>query len=147
MSNPYQPDPYGGYGQAGGRPGPPPQQPPPYGYPQAPQPPQPMQPGYGYGYPQQAHPSHPYPPNVPMSVNNNAATASVVIGFVAILLSCFFFLGISGLVGLGFGISGLKRATQLGGTGRTAAIGGIVLNSLALLISLGVMVLAVTSPS
>ncbi|MFD8483766.1 hypothetical protein [Kitasatospora sp. NPDC059673] len=142
MSNPYQPDPYGGYGQAGGPSGPPPQQPS-YGYPQAPQPPQP-QPGYGYGYPQQPpHPSHPYPPGVPMAVNNNAATTSVVIGFIAVLLSCVYG-GVLGLVGLGFGVSGLNRSAQLGGTGRTAAIGGIVLNSLSVLITLGIVVLGLT---
>ncbi|MGW4382032.1 hypothetical protein [Kitasatospora sp. NPDC004531] len=138
MSNPYQPDPYGGYGQAGGPPGPPPQQPS-YGYPQAPQPPQ--QPHYGYPQPQPQHFSHPYPPGVPMAANNALATASVVVGFVAILLSCWV-VGLAGLVGLGLGVGGLNKAAQLGGTGRTAAIGGIALNSLAVLISIGVLVLA-----
>ncbi|WP_073808054.1 hypothetical protein [Kitasatospora sp. CB01950] len=142
MSNPYQPDPYGGYGQAGGQPGPPPPQP--YGYPQAP-PAQP-QPPYGYGYPQQPpHTSHPYPPGVPMAVNNSLATASVVVGFLAILLSCWF-VGLAGVVGVGLGVSGLKRSAQLGGTGRTAAIGGIALNSLALLISIAIVVLYFAVP-
>ncbi|MFI9784809.1 hypothetical protein ACIHEI_15075 [Kitasatospora sp. NPDC051984] len=135
MSNPYQPDPYGGYGQAGGPPGPPPQQQP-YGYPQAPQPPQ--QPGYGY--PQQPHPSHPYPPNVPMAVSNNHATTSVVLGFIAILLSCVYG-GVVGLVGVGLGVSGLNQSAQLGGTGRTAAIGGIVLGALSVLLTIGFIVL------
>ncbi|MFD0528618.1 hypothetical protein ACFQ1I_19060 [Kitasatospora arboriphila] len=56
MSNPYQPDPYGGYGQ-------PQQQPygtPGYGAPQYQQP----QPQPGYGYPQQPQP---YAPAAPWS--------------------------------------------------------------------------------
>ncbi|WP_431679013.1 hypothetical protein [Kitasatospora sp. KL5] len=126
MSNPYQPDPYGGYGQ--------PQQPygtPGYGAPQYQQPQQP-----GYGYPQQPQP---YAAPGPVVVQaNSAATASVVLGFIGILTSCFYG-GFLGLVGLGVGISGLNKSNQTG-VGRNAAIGGIVLNVLAVLISIAIVV-------
>ncbi|MFJ5232883.1 hypothetical protein ACIQBJ_23670 [Kitasatospora sp. NPDC088391] len=129
MSNPYQPDPHGGYGQQ-----PYPPQQPGYGYPQ-----QPPQPGYGY-------PQAPVPPMYPVAPpNNNAATTSVVIGFITVLLSCFY-LGLLGLVGLGFGIAGLNRSAATG-VGRNTAIGGIVLNTLAVLISIAIIVLAVSNYS
>ncbi|MEU2627278.1 hypothetical protein [Kitasatospora sp. NPDC007106] len=126
MSNPYQPDPYGGYGQ-------PQQQPygtPGYGAPQY------QQPQPGYGYPQQPQP---YAPAGPVVVQaNSPATASVVLGFVAILTSCFYG-GFLGLIGLGVGIAGLNKSNQTG-VGRNAAIGGIVLNVLAVLISIAIVV-------
>ncbi|WP_030263271.1 hypothetical protein [Streptomyces sp. NRRL B-24484] len=131
MSNPYQPDPYGGYGQ--------PQQPP-YGTPGygAPQYPQPQpQPQPGYGYPQQQ--PQPYPPAGPVVVQaNSPATASVVLGFIGILTSCFYG-GFLGLIGLGVGIAGLNKSNQTG-VGRNAAIGGIVLNVLSVLISIAIVV-------
>ncbi len=128
MSNPYQsppPDPYGGYGRQ-------PQQPqqPQYG---APQYPQQQQPGYGYGYPQQQVYAPP-----PVVQQNSYATASVVIGFVAVVLSCAY-LGFLGLVGLGIGIAGLNRSSGTG-VGRNAALGGIALNTLAVLISIAFVV-------
>ena len=123
MSNPYQPDPYGGYGQQ------PPQQPygtPQYGAPQYPQ----QQPGYGY--PQQ----QPYAPAAPVIAQTNSlATASVVLGFVGVLAFCVFG-GFLGLVGAGIGIAALNKSNRTG-VGRNAAIGGIVLNVLALLITIG----------
>ncbi len=131
MSNPYQtppPDPYGGYGQ--------PQQPPPqqpYGAPQYPQ-----QPGYGYGYPQQQV----YAPQ-PVPTPNSYATASVVLGFVGVLFSCFYG-GFIGLVGLGIGIAGLNRSSTTG-LGRSASIGGIALNTLAVLISIAMVVYLVVN--
>ncbi|MFD9125325.1 hypothetical protein [Kitasatospora sp. NPDC059571] len=118
MSNPYQPDPYGGYGQ---------QQQPHYGQPQYQQQP-------GYGYPQQPQPYAPAPAPLP----NSAATASVVLGFVGILTSCFYG-GFLGLIGLGVGIAGLNKSNQTG-VGRNAAIGGIALNVLAVLISIAIVV-------
>lgn len=125
MSNPYQPDPYGGYGQ---------QPPPQYGAPQYPQ----QQPGYGY--PQQPQPQpHAYPMQAPVAAPpNSAATASVVLGFVGVLTVCFYG-GFLGLIGLGVGIAGLNKSNQTG-VGRNAAIGGIVLNVLAVLISIAVVV-------
>ncbi|MFC8453670.1 hypothetical protein [Kitasatospora sp. NPDC057223] len=127
MSNPYQtppPDPYGGYGQQQ----PPPQQP--YG---APQYPHPQQPGYGYGYPQQQA----YVPQA-AAQPNSYATASVVLGFIGVLLSCFYG-GFIGLIGLGIGIAGLNRSATTG-LGRSASIGGIALNTLAVLISVAMVV-------
>ncbi|GAA2744740.1 MULTISPECIES: hypothetical protein [Kitasatospora] len=152
MSNPYQtPDPYagGGYGQPQ-QPGygQQPQQQPGYGAPQQPgygqqagygqQPPAYQQPGYGY--PQQAPPPVPVPPQ-PYGATpppNSAATAAVALGFVAILTTCFYG-GFLGLVGIGVGIAGLNKSNTTG-QGRNAAIGGIVLNTLAVLISAALVV-------
>ncbi|WP_354640959.1 hypothetical protein [Kitasatospora camelliae] len=134
MSNPYQsPDPYGGYGQQ-----------PPYGAPQYPQQPQPgyQQPVSGYGYPQQPQPVYQQPQPqafVPSGGQQNSyATASAVLGFVAILLTCFYG-GFLGLIGIGIGIAGVNRAGRTG-VGKTAAIGGVVLNTLAVLISIALVV-------
>lgn len=130
MSNPYQtppPDPYGGYGQQ-----PAPQQP----YGTAPY--QQQQPGYGYGYPQQQA----YAPQ-PVPQPNSYATASVVLGFIGVLFSCFYG-GFIGLIGLGIGIAGLNRSSNTG-IGRSASIGGIVLNTLAVLISIAMVVYLVVN--
>ncbi|GAA2254913.1 hypothetical protein GCM10010430_43350 [Kitasatospora cystarginea] len=130
MSNPYQTppsDPYGGYGG-------PPQQP--YGAPQYQQQPQP-----GYGYPQQPVPQQPFtaPPLAQTPQRDSYATASVVLGFLAIVLSCAY-LGFLGLIGLGLGIAALNRSAATG-TGRGVAVGGIVLNALGILISVAMVVL------
>ncbi|MFD0528619.1 hypothetical protein ACFQ1I_19065 [Kitasatospora arboriphila] len=61
-----------------------------------------------------------------------------MLGFVAILTSCFYG-GFLGLIGLGVGIAGLNKSNQTG-VGRNAAIGGIVLNVLAVLISIAIVV-------
>ncbi|MFD8593682.1 hypothetical protein ACFV1L_01610 [Kitasatospora sp. NPDC059646] len=144
MSNPYQqPDPYNGsgYGQQPQQPGYGyPQQPPQpnYGYPQAPQQPQ------GYGYPQA--PQQPYPPVYPAAPpQNTLATASAAIGVVSILTVCFYG-WLLALVGVGLGIGALNKSSQLGGQGRGVAIGGIVINTLALLIGVAVVVLYVVIP-
>ncbi|MEV4611854.1 DUF4190 domain-containing protein [Kitasatospora sp. NPDC049258] len=137
MSNPYQtPDPYGGFG--------PPQQPQqPYGTP----PPSPYQqpvPQPGYGYPQQ----QPYPPQPgygqqqpypqqPTAEPNSMATASLALGFIGIVI-CFYG-AMLGPIGLGLGIAGLNRA-QRSGVGRTQAIGGIALSTLAILIGIAGLV-------
>ncbi|WP_052681722.1 hypothetical protein [Saccharothrix sp. ST-888] len=129
MSNPYQtppPDPYGGYG--------PPQPQQPYGAPQYQQQPQP-----GYGYPQQPQPQPLQFGAPPVAAQpNTMATASIALGFVAVLASCVYG-GFLGLIGLGVGIAGLNRSNTTG-VGRTPAIGGIVLNTLAVLISVALVV-------
>ncbi|MDH6578125.1 hypothetical protein [Kitasatospora sp. MAP5-34] len=99
--------------------------------PQQPYPPQPGQ-GYGYGHPQQPHPAPP----------NSYATASVVLGFLAVLFSCVYG-GFLGLIGLGVGIAGLNRSAATG-VGRNASIGGVALNTLALLITIAMVVLLAT---
>ncbi|MFF3598845.1 hypothetical protein [Kitasatospora indigofera] len=138
MSNPYQtppPDPHGGYGQQ--------QQP--YGAPQYQQPQAYQQPGYGYPQ-QQAYPppqQQVYPPQ-PVAPPNSFATATVVLGFVAILFSCVYG-GFIGLIGLGVGIAGLNRSASTG-IGRNMSIGGIALNTLAVLISVALVVLIVLAP-
>lgn len=120
MSNPYQTPPpqppYGGYGQA-------PQQP--YGAPQTPPPAYP-QPGYGYPQPQ------PYAPQ-PVAEQNGMATASLVLGFLGIVV-CFYG-GLLAPIGLGLGIAGLNKS-QSTGVGRTQAIGGIALSTLGILIGI-----------
>jgi hypothetical protein len=127
VSTPYQTppsDPYGGYG------GQQPQQP--YGAPQYQQQPQP-----GYGYPQQPAPQ-PFAPVPTAPQPNSLATASIALGFIAVLLSCAYG-GFLGLIGLGLGIAGLNRSNTTG-VGKNAAIGGIVLNTLAVLISIALVV-------
>ncbi len=136
VSYPYQtpppPDPYGGQRHA------PPQ-------------PYPPQPAQGYGYPQQPPAGRPFAqPFVqplaqpfaqqPVQVGqpNAYATASVVLGFVAVLFSCVYG-GFLGLIGLGVGIAGVSRSAATG-VGRNASIGGIALNLLAVLISIAVVV-------
>ncbi|MFJ5921983.1 DUF4190 domain-containing protein [Kitasatospora sp. NPDC092948] len=143
MSNPYQqPDPYNGAGQQPQQPGYgyPQQQPqqPGYGYPQAPQQPQ------GYGYPQAPQPYPPMYQQVPPK--NSMATASVVIGVVSILTVCFWGWPLA-LLGAGLGIAALGKSSRLGGQGRGVAIGGIVLNALALLIGVAVIVLYFVMPT
>ncbi|WP_051811624.1 DUF4190 domain-containing protein [Kitasatospora sp. MBT63] len=134
MSNPYQsPDPYGGYG--------PPQQqpygtPPPSPY-QQPVPPPVQQPAYGY--PQQPYPPQPQPyfPPQPAAEPNSMATAAMALGFAGIVI-CFYG-AMLGPIGLGLGIAGLNRA-QKTGVGRTQAIGGIALSTLAILIGIAGLV-------
>ncbi|MDH6135954.1 hypothetical protein P3T37_005373 [Kitasatospora sp. MAA4] len=136
MSNPYQQpqgpyDPYGqqtGYGQQA-----------PYGYPQ-----QQPAPTYGqqpyppqqapYGYPQQ---HQPYPAAV--QPPNNLAVASVVLGFVSVLGMCVPFAVVLGPVSLGLGIGALGRARKTG-VGRSLAIGGVVIGSVATLILIAMVV-------
>ncbi|RKE19465.1 hypothetical protein [Streptomyces sp. TLI_171] len=138
MSNPYQqPDPYGGngYGQ--------PQQPG-YGYPQ-------QQPPQGYGYPQAPQPypqqpGYPFAPQVNPAVaqqQKTMATASAAIGVIATLTACWFG-WLLGLVGIGLGIASLNKVSQTG-QNRGVAIGGIVINALALLIGIAIVVLYVVS--
>lgn len=129
MSNPYQtppPDPYGGpYGGQAGQP---------YGAPAYGQ-----QPGYGpqpgyYPAPQPA----PYGMAPPVTGEpNNLATASVALGFISVVV-CFYG-GLLGPVSLGLGIAAVNKARTTG-TGRSAAIGGIVLSVLSILISIAALI-------
>lgn len=135
VSNPYQtppPDPYGG--QTGQPWTPPPGYGPQPGYSQAP-------PGYGYPTPQQVPygmaPTSQGMPFAPAVQPNNLATASVVLGFLSVLI-CFYG-GLLGPVGLGLGIAGVNRARTTG-VGRSAAVGGIVLSVLSILISIAALV-------
>ncbi|MGW4897008.1 hypothetical protein ACWEQL_32825 [Kitasatospora sp. NPDC004240] len=143
MSNPYQTPPPGPYGGPG-------QQPhaAPYGAPQYQQPvpqpvhPQPVHPQQGYpaGYAYQP-PVYQAPVPVPVVEPNQYATAAVVLGFVAVLTTCFYG-GLLGLIGLGVAIAGLNRSNTTG-VGRGMSIGAIVLNVLAVLITIAVIVLVV----
>ncbi|WP_055591171.1 DUF4190 domain-containing protein [Peterkaempfera griseoplana] len=131
MSNPYQtppPDPYGSpYGGQGGQP---------YG----------SAPGYGthpgYGQPGYGYPVAPQPlpygaAPVPTGEQNSLAMASVALGFVSILI-CFYG-GLLGPVALGLGIAGVNKSRTTG-TGRSTAIGGIVLGALSILISIAALI-------
>ncbi|MGW6914968.1 hypothetical protein ACWGB8_14320 [Kitasatospora sp. NPDC054939] len=133
MSNPYQtpPGPYGGPGA---------QPHAPYGAPQYPQQPQ--------GYPQQPYQQpqapvvHQQPVHYPVAArpaDNQYAMAAVVLGFVAVVTTCFYG-GFLGLVGIGISIAGLNRSNATG-TGRGMSIGALVLNVLAVLISAALVVL------
>ncbi|NYI07967.1 DUF4190 domain-containing protein [Allostreptomyces psammosilenae] len=149
MSNPYagppqpQPGPAGGgTGGAGGpggygyphspsgqygypQPGPGPQQPP-VGYPAQP----PVPPGYVPGVVQA-------PPQ-----SNGYATASLVIGVISALLAIFFIGGVLACVGLGLGIAALRQAGRTG-IGRTAAVGGLVLNVATIALTLAWVAVAI----
>jgi hypothetical protein len=133
VSNPYQappPDPYGGpYGGPPGQPyGAPVHGGPPVGYGPAPTP------GYGYLPPQPAA----YGIGTGQTGEpNSMATASAVLGFFSIMV-CFYG-GLIGPLSLGLGIAGVNRSRRTG-TGRSTAIGGIIMSGLGMAISIAAIV-------
>lgn len=128
MSNPYhRPNPYNGPPQnpyAEGPQG--------YGYPQG----QGQPPLAGYGCPRTPVPYPARPPHGagPTGAQNNLAMVSVILGFISVVGSFMCYLGVIGAVGIGFGVAALKKARETG-TGRNAAVGGIVLSVLGLLVT------------
>jgi hypothetical protein len=97
------------------------------------------QPNYPPGMPPQMPPGMPpqggYPQGggyapPPANQGNGMAVASLIF---SILGFCLLFIG--GLLGILFGIMGLKRANQVGGGGRGLAITGIVLGIITLITS------------
>jgi len=97
------------------------------------------QPNYPPGMPPQMPPGMPpqggYPQGggyapPPANQGNGMAVASLIF---SLLGFCLLFLG--GLLGILFGIMGLKRANQAGGSGRGLAITGIVLGIITLITS------------
>ncbi len=148
MSDPYQPqDPYAN-NPYGPQPTPPPTPPPGYGYPQ--QDPYAQQQPQGYGYPPQ--PGYPQQPGYggygyggPTGQNNGIAVASLVVGIISIVGSCFFG-GLIGIVAVGLGIAGLNKSRTTG-TGRGQSIAGIATGAVGLLISIVFIIILVAGNS
>lgn len=73
-----------------------------------------------------------YQSPAPMQQKNGMAIASLVLGIVAFVLSCFPIVGlVGGVVGLVLGIMGLKNAGP-SANGKGMAIAGIILSALGL---------------
>jgi hypothetical protein len=151
VSDPYQPqDPYAN-NPYGPQPTPPPTPPPVYGYPQQdPYAQQPQQPPQGYGYPPQ--PGYPQQPGYggygyggPTGQNNGIAVASLVVGIISIVGSCFFG-GLIGIVAVGLGIAGLNKSKATG-TGRGQSIAGIATGAVGLLISIVFIIILIAGNS
>jgi hypothetical protein len=143
VSDPHQPqDPYA-TNPFEKQPSPPPAAPSGYGYPpqdpyaqqpQEQQPGYPPQPGYGgYNY------------GGPVQQSNGIAIASMVVGIVSVVGSCFFG-GFIGIVAIGLGIGGLKRSKNIG-TGRGQAIAGIATGAAGLLISVVLLIVLLATNS
>ncbi|TDZ45335.1 DUF4190 domain-containing protein [Mycobacteroides franklinii] len=105
---------------------------------ETPPPPPPYQPAGGYPppfpypYPYGA-PGAPVPPPAP---KNGIGMSALIVGIVAILLSCTVFGGFfGGIVAVGLGIAGLLRVKRAEADNRGVAIGGIALGGLAILLS------------
>ncbi|TDZ77876.1 DUF4190 domain-containing protein [Mycobacteroides salmoniphilum] len=109
-------------------PPPPPYHPyqPPGGYPPGPYP-------YPYGAP-----GMPVPPPAP---KNGFGVGALVVGIIAILLSCTVFGGfLGGFVAVVLGILGVRRVKRAEANNRGVAISGIALGSLAILLSTLILV-------
>lgn len=136
VSNPYhQPGPYGGQ----------PQQPSAgvgYGYGHNQPYPQghgaPQQPHGAYGAPVPRAPVPVPPPPVRAGEQTNLAMISVVFGFISIV-GFWLYAGVLAPLGIGFGVAALRRSRRTG-VGRNAAIGGILLSVLGLLVSTTIVV-------
>jgi hypothetical protein len=75
----------------------------------------------------------PVPPPAPQ---NGFGMGALVVGIIAILLSCTVFGGfLGGLVAVGLGIVGVRRVKRAEANNRGVAISGIALGSLAILLS------------
>ncbi|WP_078326967.1 DUF4190 domain-containing protein [Mycobacteroides salmoniphilum] len=94
-------------------------------------------PPYPYPYPYGA-PGMPVPPPAP---KNGLGVGALVVGIIAILLSCTVFGGfLGGLVAVVLGIVGLRRVKRAEANNRGVAISGIALGSLAILLSTLILV-------
>jgi hypothetical protein len=104
-----------GWGQPPGAPGAPPSYYPPGGYP----------PGY-------------YPPG--QAPRNGLGTTALVLGIVGILTSWFVLGGVLGVLALIFGFIGRGRAGRREATNGGAALAGIILGALSILVAIAVVV-------
>ncbi|MBB4854688.1 hypothetical protein HNP40_002075 [Mycobacteroides chelonae] len=96
-------------------------------------------PPYPYPYPYGV-PGMPVPPPAP---KNGVGVSALVVGIVAILLSCTVFGGfLGGCVAVVLGIVGLLRVKRSEADNRGVAIGGIALGALAVLLSTLILVFA-----
>jgi hypothetical protein len=135
------PPPYGTQPDWGPPPLPPPPQYPPYGAPPGWQPPPPVPPPYGqppgYGAPQGWGGGYQqYAGYAPSAGTNGFAVASLIC---SVLLS--WLLGLGGILGLVFGIIGIRQCARSGQGGRGLAIAGIVIS--AVVIAFWILVLIV----
>ncbi|ALR11989.1 hypothetical protein MYCSP_11700 [Mycobacteroides saopaulense] len=110
---------------------------------ETPPPPPPYQPPGGYP------PPYPYPyaygapgmPVPPPAPKNGVGVSALVVGIIAILLSCTVFGGfLGGLVAVVLGVVGLLRVKRSEADNRGVAIGGIALGALAVLLSTLILV-------
>ncbi|MEU9808431.1 DUF4190 domain-containing protein [Mycobacterium sp. NPDC050853] len=97
------------------------------------------------GYP--AYPAYPYPygaPGAPLPPpvrKNGVGVGALIVGIIAILLSCTVFGGfIGGIVAIILGVVGLRRAKRAEADNRGVAISGIALGGLAVLLSTLILV-------
>jgi hypothetical protein len=98
------------------------------------EPPPPPQQG-GWGPPPQ--------PSAPRGGTNGLAIAALVCGLLALPLAIILVGGLVGVVAVILGIVGLVKAREIG-TGRGMAIGGIVAGGLAVIATIGLVVLTVS---
>ena len=108
---------------------------------ETPPPPPPFPPAGGYP------PPYPYPypygmPGVPVPPpRNGLGTGSLILGIIAVLLSCTVFGGLlGGLIAVVLGIVGLLRVKRAEANNRGVAIAGIALGGLAILLSAAILV-------
>ncbi len=85
----------------------------------------------------------PPPPAAPVaSPNNGKALASMIVGIVAVFLSCYWFFALpGGATALILGIIGRKEVSQGKGTNGGMALAGIILGSIAAFLGLAMLVL------
>ena len=159
VSNPYQQPSQGGYPQQSAYqvqcyaqlPGYPPQTAPQTAPPAQPQAETPypgpyQQHPYPQAYPQaqplpQAQPAWSGGPAAPTGEPNILANAAVALGFLSVVGLAFYGIGgLCGIPGIAVGVTALRRS-QVTGTGRGLAIGGIALSVLGILIGISVAVL------
>ena len=77
------------------------------------------------------------PTGGPANPNNVMAIVSLVLGIVALLLAAACGVGaVFGVVGVVLGVLGMKKAADLGGTGRGMALAGVVLSAIGIVLSI-----------
>ncbi|MEC4840183.1 DUF4190 domain-containing protein [Mycobacteroides chelonae] len=107
-------------------------------------PPPPPPPYYPYQPPGGYPPPYPYQygaPVPPPAPKNGLGVGALVVGIIAVLFSCTVFGGfIGGLVAVILGIVGVRRVTRGEANNRGVAISGIVLGTLAVLLSAAILV-------
>ncbi|WP_411075262.1 DUF4190 domain-containing protein [Streptomyces sp. cmx-4-7] len=115
-----------------------------YGYPAAPAP-QASVTGSGYGYP--GYPGYGGQPGWQQAPSNGMGTAAMVLGIVSVAGFCLYGLGaVLGILGVIFGVIGVKKAGRGEATNRGMAIAGIVLGAIGTVVSavfLGFMIWAI----
>ncbi|MGK4579017.1 DUF4190 domain-containing protein [Kitasatospora sp. HPMI-4] len=101
----------------------------------------------GDGVPYGAYPHSPYPQGPgygmqPPAGNNGLAVAAMVLGIIGLITSMVFIGGLLGVIGLILGIVALAKARRVG-AGRGMAIAGVVTSSIAIVVSILLVVFTV----